>query len=151
MDAKAGRSLPEEKDTLMDGIACMNCKKPVNQNEGEFFAQVFVCKSCNTIAKSFYERLERELKHLLTFAKDGIRVALIEGNFNLSEASAKEELSKKELLEEILRMEQAREARAKTVECHNIQATPSGENTPPHVSTLAALGRSGSNKPSPQG
>lgn len=134
----------------MNNIGCMNCKKPVEQDEGKFFGNVFVCQSCFAIAESYYNRLEMELKNLLVFAKDAVRVALIEGKFHLSD-NAPAELSKKELLEEILRMEQAREARATTGECQpGDQETASGVSTPPHVSTLAALGRSSSSKQSPQ-
>lgn len=133
-------------------LSCLNCKLPVEEGKAKFFGKVFVCEACHTIAESFHARLERDLKHLLLFAHESIRLALIDGKFHLSENRLKE-VSRKDLLEEILKMEQRREQRGKTEECSNgqsAQATSSGVSTPPHVRTLVALGESVSNKPPPQ-
>jgi hypothetical protein len=139
-------------------LTCMNCKKPVEQGTEKFFGQVFICVDCNEMATHFFRRMENELKQLLTMAHENIRVALISGKFNLPERDSKE-LSKKEVLEEVLRMESAREAHAKSrawptttseTQTPKDQMNSSGESTPPHVQTLAALGRSSSTKPNPQ-
>jgi hypothetical protein len=133
-------------------LNCLNCKAPVDEGKAKFFGKIFVCETCYTTAESFYDRLERDLKHLLLFAHESIRVALIEGKFHLSENRLKE-VSRKDLLEEILKMEQRREQRGKTEECssdQSAQETSSGVSTPPHVRTLVALGESVSNKQHPQ-
>lgn len=128
-------------------LSCMNCKTPVSERDGEFFAEVFLCPTCKSQAVHFWERLERELKHTLLIAKESIRLALIQGNFHFPEGAAGEP-SKREVLEEILRMHEAKEA-AQEKE-NSCQSTGSGDATPPHVRTLAALGASPSSKPSPQ-
>lgn len=137
----------------MDAFPCMNCKKPITQAEGKFFAQVYVCETCFTTAESFYKKLEQELRQLLTMSKEALRIALVQGKFHLSEAKVRD-ISKKEVLEEILRMEALKNGpRAtddewpKTVE---VPAVSSGSDMPPHVRTLAALGESSSTKPRPQ-
>lgn len=120
----------------------MNCKKPVDPDSVKFFAQAFVCPTCYECAEHFYLKLEKELRYLLVVAKEAIRVALIEGHFHFN--SPGEGVSKKELLEEIVRLEELRREKTCTA-----RETNSGESTPPHVRTLAAMGRSKSNKPSP--
>lgn len=142
---------------MASGLKCMNCKSHVPEGEAKFFGQVFVCETCFTIASRFYERLQRELKQTLVVAKDAIRVALVQGKFHLSEAQ-RQGVSKKEVLEAILRMEELKNEHDTSKGCPEkiptsplpTQPTKSGESTPPHVSTLAALGRSSSTKPSPQ-
>lgn len=136
----------------MSTLPCMNCKKPVEQDQGKFFTQVYVCETCYTLAQRFHDKLERELKNLLLLSKEAIRVALVQGKFHLSEASL-QDISKKEVLEEILRMEGLKNSpHAKAVECPPINKPhpPSGDSTPPHVRTLAALGTSSPPKPNPQ-
>lgn len=86
-------------------LPCMNCRKPIESGESKIFAQVFVCPTCYGTAKSFYEKLEVELRQLLTVAKESIRVALVEGRFHLSEAHVRD-ISKRELLQEIVSMEE---------------------------------------------
>ena len=97
--------------TEMNSLSCMNCKIPVRSGAGEFFGQVFVCSACFDVAEHFYERLQRELGQLLTLGKEAIRVALVEGRFHLATRGAGD-ISKRELLEEILRLDQARERRS---------------------------------------
>lgn len=92
-------------------LTCMNCKQPVDAGSGEFFAEVFVCKNCNAQAVHFWERTTKELQHLLTISKEAIRLSLITGKFNFPEGR-QGDLSKKEVLQEVLKMEEAREQRA---------------------------------------
>jgi hypothetical protein len=120
----------------------LNCKKPVDPDSVKFFAQAFVCPVCYECAEHFVLKLEKELRHLLVIAKEAVRLALIEGRFHFN--SPGEGVSKKELLEEIVRLEEIRRKKVCTT-----QETSSGESTPPHVRTLAAMGQSKSNKPSP--
>lgn len=93
----------------------------------------------------FYERLENELKSLLLVAKESIRVALVQGKFVFPEGPAGEP-SKRAVLEEIIKLEEAREARAKEQSC----PTQSSAGTPPHVLTLAARGAASLTKDSTQ-
>lgn len=85
----------------------MNCGRDTPAGVGKVFAAVYVCPTCYGIAESFYEKMVGELNHLLTIAKEAIRVALIEGKFQLSEQHVRD-ISKRELLEEIIKLEQAR-------------------------------------------
>jgi len=90
----------------------MNCKAPVLNGAGKFFAEVFLCDTCHVQAEHFWERTVRELKHLLTISKEAIRLSLISGKFVFPEGQ-QGDLSKREVLEEVLKMEEAREQRAK--------------------------------------
>ncbi len=121
-------------------LPCLNCKADVPQGEGKFFAQVFLCEKCHTMSTHFFERLERELKSLLTVAKESIRVALVQGKFVFPEGPAGAP-SKRAVLEEIIKLEEAREASLKEQSCPTSSAS-----TPPHVLTLAALGAASSSK-----
>ena len=64
------------------------------------------------MAVHFWQRLELELKHLLTMSKEAIRVALVTSKFNFPEG-AQGEPSKREVLEAIVRMEEARASKQK--------------------------------------
>lgn len=128
-------------------LPCMNCKADVAPGAGKFFAAVFLCDGCCSMATHFHERLERELQYLLLMAKESIRLSLVQGKFSFPEGPAGEP-SKREVLEEILKMEERRSAAAQE------QACLSSEPTPPHVRTLARLhveAPVSSSKDSPQG
>ena len=97
---------------MSGSLACMNCKQETSTENARFFAEVFLCPSCYDKASHFYVRTERELRYLLVVAKEAIRIALVEGRFDLPEAPTGEP-SKREVLQEILRIEELREQRAK--------------------------------------
>lgn len=124
----------------------MNCKADVQQGAGKFFAEVFVCESCQTLAQHFHERLERELKHLLVMAKESIRVALVQGKFIFPEAPVGEP-SKREVLESILQMNERRERTTK----EQAWPTASTESTSAPAVGQAAVALASFNKDSPQG
>lgn len=134
----------------MNELPCMNCKHPVATNAGKFFAEVFLCEKCFTMAEHFYARLLRELQFLVTMSKEAIRVSLVQGKFSFPEGPAGE-VSKRAVLEEIMRMEEARSQSQEKPwpSTPTIPTTPSSETTPPHVRTLAALGAASSRKDSP--
>jgi recombinational DNA repair protein (RecF pathway) len=88
-------------------LKCMNCHREILPGTVKIFAGVCVCDTCHGTAKNFYDKLLIELQQLLTIAKESIRVALIEGKFQLSEQQVRD-ISKKELLERIVEMEQDR-------------------------------------------
>lgn len=94
--------------TESNGLPCMNCKTVIASDAGMFFAQVFVCPTCHTQATHFFHRLEGELKSLLTLSQEAIRIALVKGQFHFPEGP-RGEVSKREVLEEALRLEAARE------------------------------------------
>lgn len=87
----------------------MNCNRPTPPTAAKFFAEVFLCEVCAVQAVHFYQRLEQELRHLLVISKESIRLALATGKFSFPEGSAGEP-SKRAVLEEIMRLEEAREA-----------------------------------------
>lgn len=86
----------------------MNCQKAVPSDKAKFFAEVFICEDCHTQAVHFYQRLEVELTHLLTMSKEAVRIALVTGKFHFPEGP-RGEVSKREVLETILKLEEARE------------------------------------------
>lgn len=120
-------------------MACMNCKKPVVANEAKLFAEVFVCPTCYETAVHFWEKLDRELRYLLVVAKESIRLALIDGSFFFPEGVGSE-VSKREVLKEILRMQQAREEAT----C-NPPTTTFTESTQLAAPLLGASAKQGSN------
>jgi hypothetical protein len=134
-------------------LCCMNCGKPTEADAAKLFAGVFVCAACHASATHFHEKLEQELRHLLVLSKDSIRVALATGKFHLPEGPSGQP-SKRDVLEQILKLEEHREQhkdkRWPTTPDDPTPTQPSTESTPPHVRTLAALGRASSPKGSPQ-
>lgn len=141
---------------MSNELPCMNCKKPTSTESSKFFAEVFLCEGCHTQAVHFYARLERELVFLQTMAKESIRVTLIEGRFSFPEGPAGEP-SKREVLEAILDMEEARpkpaqeQARWPATRASHTPTTRSTASTSPNARTLAALAKGSSPKGSQQG
>jgi len=125
-------------------MECMNCRQTVRPEDAKLFAEVFVCPTCHAQAVHFWEKLERELRYLLVVAKESIRLSLLEGKFFFPEDKGSE-VSKREVLQEILRMQQAREEAA----CKT-PTTISLESSPPVASTPDALVKQSSNTPSRQ-
>lgn len=133
-------------------LPCMNCKSPVPEHEARFFGQVFICQTCHTVAESFYNRLERELKQLLIMAHESIRVALVQSKFSLAEHTP-QTVSKKDILEAALRMESERDKHTKRNAWPSAtisQPTESGVSMELNAPTQDAQAKSSSTKPSPQ-
>ena len=131
-------------------LPCMNCHKEVPQGEAKFFAEVFLCEGCHLQAEHFFKRLLGELNFLLTMAKDSIRLALVQGKFVFPEGPAGEP-SKRAVLEEILKMEEARDKHNKERACtptHSL--VPTGPSAPSKDLLLATPSAS-SSKGSRQG
>lgn len=128
-------------------LPCMNCKKEVAQDEAKLFAEVFLCPSCFTQAGHFFSRMVSELNFLLTMAKESIRLALVQGKFSFPEGPSGEP-SKRAVLEEILKLEEARDKQSKERSC---VPTPSSESTrlPAPSKTVVVAGSS--SKDSPRG
>lgn len=97
----------------MDGLPCMNCKKPVPPNDPHFFSSVFLCGECANRAYRFYERSEQELKQLLLLLKEKIRTDLIESKFFIGDQRNFETASKADVFRAIGELEDMRSSSTK--------------------------------------
>ena len=88
-------------------LPCMNCKTIVDPNKAKIFMGVFCCGQCHEIATRQYQRLERELRAMLTLTGETIRLALIEGRMTLGPADMKE-TPKSELLRSLIDLAEKR-------------------------------------------
>lgn len=88
---------------------CLNCDKPVPEQDARLFASVFCCPTCFEVASRLYQRLEGELKKLLIISKETIRVALIEGKLHYASGEERD-VSKEELLRMITQMSEKKDA-----------------------------------------
>lgn len=129
-----GQRAMREKN-MNDTLPCMNCKQPVATTDGKLFSEVFLCVSCHTQAKHFWEKLDKELRYLQVMAKESIRLALLEGKFNLPEGPSGTP-SRRDVLEEALRMEESRERKERPWR----QPQPSTVTTPLPAPTKVAVG-----------
>lgn len=94
-------------------LPCLNCKAPVDPPKAKVFAGVFVCPTCYEVAERLEQRGTAELKALLTLQREAIRIALVEGRLHLSLADVSREPTKREVLQEVLRLaEQADKKKA---------------------------------------
>jgi hypothetical protein len=91
----------------MDGLPCLNCQKQVGANAGKIFAGCFVCPTCFEVASRMETRLEGELKRMLVMLRESIRIAIVERRLVLGPADAARDLSKKEVLEAIIELQNA--------------------------------------------
>ncbi len=83
-------------------LPCLNCGAEVDPALAKVFAGVFVCETCHTVAVRLEQRATRELNSLLVLQREAIRIALIEGRLKLGPAEASRELTKKEVLEQVV-------------------------------------------------
>lgn len=83
----------------------MNCQADITSGQAKIFRGVLVCSDCHKLAERVLENLERELRQLLTLAGESVRVALIEGRLQFAEAGPGGDLSKKQILEAILKQQ----------------------------------------------
>lgn len=93
---------------MQNELACMNCQKPVSGEQAKLFAQVYVCEVCHEQATHFYDKLQQELRHLLTIAQEAIRTSLVEGRFHFQSTTSETTPSKREVLEAILALDERR-------------------------------------------
>jgi hypothetical protein len=93
------------------GLSCMSCHKEVVEEQGKFFAEVFVCPDCFLLATRFYERAEQDLKRLLVMMKEAIRVGLLQGKLQFKTPEQIKEAPRNDVLEKL--SELAKEARKK--------------------------------------
>lgn len=93
-------------------MPCMNCKTPVKQDDVRLFQGVFCCSKCHELATRAFQRLERELKYMLTLAGETIRLALVKGEFQLGPADQPHEIPKSELMRKLIAHVEDREKKA---------------------------------------
>lgn len=91
-------------------LPCLNCHNPVDPQKAKIFAGVFVCETCHLVATRLEERGTAELRSLLTLQREAIRIALTRGELVLGPAEPTRELSKKEVLEQIVKLSEAADA-----------------------------------------
>lgn len=92
----------------MDGLTCLNCQKQVAQTEAKIFAACYVCPTCFEIATRIESRLTAELQRMLHMLREEIRISIVERRLVLGPADAARDLSKKEVLEAIIQLQNAR-------------------------------------------
>lgn len=97
-------------------LPCLNCQTPVEPKDAKIFAEVFVCPQCFSVAERLEQRAAEELKALLLILREAIRVALIERRLILGPAEPLRDLTKKEVLEQIITLAEKADAnRARVV------------------------------------
>jgi hypothetical protein len=132
------------------GLPCQNCHKDVAPEDAKIYSAVFVCPDCNTIALRFEERIMKELKSLQLIARESIRIALVKGELILGKANPVQDLSKKEVLESIIKMSEAKDVRDQRAAAQRSnpvqQPTPVAQGTRP----LRQLGPRGGPRAQPR-
>lgn len=91
-------------------LPCVNCKKLTAPDDAKFFAGVFLCSECGFIAEHFLEKGTEDLKGLLLMLKESIRVAAVRGELKLGVAEPMRDLSKKEVLQQIVTLREKMDA-----------------------------------------
>lgn len=104
----------------------MNCQQPVS-SDAKFFHGTLVCDTCHTMAERLYTRARAELTDLLVMLQEGIRIAIIERRLQFQENEGGRELSKKEVLEAIVRLKDMKDARNAHSLAPRSDAAPSSE------------------------
>lgn len=102
----------------------MNCQRPVDPAEAKFFggsndlpsrpggqASVFVCPECFDLAELFRQRGRADLLDLLAMLEEAIKQALVRRELRLGSNEPLRDLSKKEVLEQIIKFKEKMDAR----------------------------------------
>jgi hypothetical protein len=101
-----------EAPMIGGAMPCMNCKAPTSEQDARLFAGVYVCVGCHGMATRLFERGQKELQQLLVMMQEAIRIGLVEGNLHFGEGKP-EEISKQKLMQEIVRLADAKDAQQK--------------------------------------
>jgi hypothetical protein len=101
----------------------MNCQQPVGEKDAKFFRGTFVCGTCYTIAERLRTRARKELTDLLVMLDEAIRLAIIERRLQFREGTDVE-LSKKEVLEAIVKLQEMKDAHAARSMAHGSGSVP---------------------------
>jgi hypothetical protein len=105
-------------------MPCMNCHRPVDPAVAKFFggsndlpsrpggqASVFVCPECFDLVELFRNRARADLLDLLAMLEEALKQALVRGELRLGSNPPLRDLSKKEVLEQILTLKEKLDAR----------------------------------------
>lgn len=112
------------------GLPCTNCQQPVDPKKAKFFggegdrpappeAAIFVCPSCYDYAMRVVQRGARELLLLSRLHMDNVRAALAERRLFPGPAPVTRDLTKREVLQEAVRLMDARDAFVEEVKRKN--------------------------------
>lgn len=85
------------------GLSCVNCGADVHPDEAKFYAQIFVCPKCYSIAERLYTRGEEELKMLLLILHEAIRMSIVQGQLQFSPQQL-DEMKREDLLEHLQKL-----------------------------------------------
>jgi hypothetical protein len=101
----------------------MNCHRPVDPAVAKFFGgsndlpsrpggqpSVFVCPECFDLAELFRNRGRADLLDLLAMLEEAIKQALVRGELKLGSNEPLRDLSKKEVLEQIIKLKEKMDA-----------------------------------------
>jgi len=82
------------------GLTCVNCSADVGTDEAKFYAQIFVCPKCYSIAERLYQRGEEELKMLLLVLHEAIRTSIVQGQLQFNPQQV-DDMKREDLLEHL--------------------------------------------------
>jgi hypothetical protein len=92
----------------MDGLRCLNCQQQVQADAGKIFAGCYVCQTCFEIASRIEARLSEELRRMQLMLREAVRISIVERRLVLGpNDAASRDLSKKEVLEAIIQLQNA--------------------------------------------
>ncbi len=66
-------------------VPCMNCKKPMKQEEAKIFAECLLCPDCYRVAERIYQQAQNELQQLLLTMKESLRLSIVRGQLGFSQ------------------------------------------------------------------
>src|SRR4030067_223718 len=127
---------------------CLSCDAEVSSEGAKLYQKVFVCQKCHDMAAAYTAAGLQDIRDMHGALVDFTRAMLRTGGFD--RATHPEHLNATERVEALVRwMEERQQLR-----CLSSQTPPpslptpsSGEPLPPHVATLAAIGRRSSSSP----
>lgn len=106
-------------------LTCLNCDASVVDSEAKIFAGVFCCPICYSRAERLEENLQLELRRLMTMTRETIRIALVEGKLHFG-ADSDKEVSKTALLQQIVKLEDIKDAKKHPAVGEGVTIGPDG-------------------------
>jgi hypothetical protein len=132
----------------------MNCSSEVPQEDGKFFAEVFVCSDCYLIAARVYEKAQKDTRNMLVMMKEAIRLSIIRKELQFKTLQEVVEAPSSEILSQMAKWtEDVREQAEKSsiIISEPCDKTPSTESTKQLAAALTAPGSVSSSSPTPAG
>lgn len=130
----------------MEPLHCLSCKKAVTPETVKLYYRVFVCEDCYDLAEMFMVAASGDIHLLQKFLLPAVRKGLVCGAFVGKEhADIKDRLAQLVGLvgQVVVPNTCQNQYSLQTPSSHPPQPS-SGEDTPPHVATLAAMGQKSS-------